>query len=77
MKGLQLIMLIGTLLMRPRRLAGRASSSINHIFHQADADSLALLGSQQEEDLIVTKNDLFTAKEFTLADAMGVGHIRT
>lgn len=36
---------------------------------------LARLGSQQEEDLIIATNVPQAAKEFVLADALGVGHL--
>ncbi|XP_058208318.1 uncharacterized protein LOC131321348 [Rhododendron vialii] len=62
-----------------RRLAGGTNSIITHIYRQANqtADCLARLGSQQEDDLIVTSSIPFAAREFALADAMGVGHLRT
>lgn len=60
-----------------RRIVGRTNATISHIFRQANqsADCLAHVGSQQEEELIVSRNVPFAAREFVLADAMGVGHL--
>lgn len=59
-----------------RRLS---TGSISHIFRQANqtADCLAHLGFQQEEDLIVTRNVPFPVREFVMANALGVGNLRT
>ncbi|XP_058185614.1 uncharacterized protein LOC131302837 [Rhododendron vialii] len=61
-----------------RRVAAGTNSSFSHIFRQANqtVDCLAHLGSQQEDDLIVTRNVPFAAREFVMADALGVGHLR-
>ncbi|KAI8525056.1 hypothetical protein RHMOL_Rhmol13G0198400 [Rhododendron molle] len=59
--------------------AGRTNSIITPtLFRQANqaADCLARLGSQEEE-LIITSNVSFAAREFVLVDVMGVSHIRT
>lgn len=64
-----------------RRIASRTNSTISHIYRQANhqtADCLARLGYQQEEELIVvTSRVSFATCEFVIADAMGLGHIRT
>lgn len=39
-------------------------------------DCLARLGSQQDQDLVVSSTIPFAVREFALVDAMGVGHLR-
>ncbi|KAI8570553.1 hypothetical protein RHMOL_Rhmol01G0043500 [Rhododendron molle] len=62
-----------------RRIAARTKSTIAYIYRLASqtADCLARLGSEQDEDLIVSSSIPFAAREFALAAAMGVGHLRT
>lgn len=62
-----------------RRVATGTNSSVSHIFRQANqtADCLAQLGSQQEEDLILTRDVPGAAREFVIDDALGVGRLRT
>ncbi|KAI8552070.1 hypothetical protein RHMOL_Rhmol06G0235800 [Rhododendron molle] len=48
-----------------------------HSYNQQEGNCLARLGSQQDEDLIVTANVSLAAREFVLVDALGVGHLRT
>ncbi|KAI8552075.1 hypothetical protein RHMOL_Rhmol06G0236300 [Rhododendron molle] len=43
-------------------------------FKKQECNCLARLGSQQDEDLIVTTN---ATREFVLVDTLGVGHLRT
>ncbi|XP_058189471.1 uncharacterized protein LOC131307071 [Rhododendron vialii] len=61
-----------------RRIAAWTNSSVVHIYRQANqtADCLARLGSQQNQNLVVSSSIPFAVREFALADAMGVGHLR-
>lgn len=61
-----------------RRIATGTNTTFSHIYRQANqtADCLARLGSQQEDDLIVTRNVPLAAREFVMSDALGVGHLR-
>lgn len=63
-----------------RRVATGTNSTVSHIFVKLISERtvrLARLGSQQEEDLIVTRNVPGAAREFVIVDALGVGHLRT
>ncbi|KAI8570556.1 hypothetical protein RHMOL_Rhmol01G0043800 [Rhododendron molle] len=62
-----------------RRIAARTNSTITYIYRLPNqtTDCLARLGSQQDEDLIVLSSIPFAAREFALAAAMSVGHLRT
>lgn len=62
-----------------RRIVVGTSSTITHIFRQANqtADCLARLGSRLGEDLIVTRNFPLAVREFVITAALGVEHLGT
>lgn len=62
-----------------KMLATWTGTTISHIFRQANqtADWLARLGAEQYESLVVTEQVPLTAREYVIADCLGVGHLRT